>query len=99
MKKSIVPWHVFLEALQGQNPDGLEHWLDRWGFTNDGAVLISVAPRSGSPALSLERRENGPAAVALNPPASLGDLVQLLTRDANLFMDEAAKLWCYTKEL
>jgi hypothetical protein len=99
MNKPLIPWHVFRDALESQGPEVLDHWLDQWGFTNDGVVPISVGPRSGSPVLSVERCENGPASVALNPPTSLGDLVQLLTRDANLFMDEAAKLWSYMKEL
>jgi hypothetical protein len=99
MKKSLIPWHIFRDALESQDADALEHWLDHWGFTNDGVVLISMDTRSGSPLLSFERRENGSDAVALNLRASLGDLVQLLSRDANFFMDEAAKLWSYTNEL
>jgi hypothetical protein len=99
MKKSLIPWHVFHEALEGQDPEVLEHWLGRWGFTNDGVVLIGVDIRSGSQVLSFGRRDGGPDAVALNLRASLHDLVQLLTRDPSLLMEEAARLWSYKKEL
>lgn len=99
MKKSLIPWHIFRDALEGQEPEVLEHWLDRWGFTNDGVVLIGVGTRSEPQVPSFDRGQDGPDIVALNPRASLDDLMQLLTRDANFFMDQAAKLWSYTKEL
>jgi hypothetical protein len=44
VKISLIPWHVFIEALKKQQPALLELWLSRWLFTNDG-VLISRARR------------------------------------------------------
>jgi hypothetical protein len=99
MKKSVIPWHVFREALEGQDPEVLEQWLGRWGFTNDGVVLIGVDPRSGPQVLWLERRHGSLDAVAVNFPASLHELVQLLTRDPSLLMEEATKLLSCKKEL
>ena len=99
MKKSLIPWHVFREALEGQGREVLEQWLDHWGFTNDGVVLISADSRSQLPVLFVEPRGNGTDVVALNPGVSLGELLQFLTRDATLFMGGAAELWSYTKEL
>ncbi len=44
MKISLIPWHVFLEALRKQAPTTMEAWLRRWLFTNEG-VLIAPAKR------------------------------------------------------
>lgn len=99
MKKSLIPWHVFREALEVQDPQVLDRWLGRWGFTNDGVVLIGLDIPSGSQVLSFDPREGGPDTVALNLRASLHDLVQLLTRDPSLLIEEAAKLWSYKNEL
>ncbi len=41
MKKSLSPWHVFQEALARQEPWALDCWLGRWGFTDEGVVLMS----------------------------------------------------------
>ena len=99
MKKSLIPWHVFRESLEGQNPKILEDWLGRWGFTDDGVVLIGVDLRSASQLLSFERHESGPDALALNARASLHDLVKLLAHEPSVLMQEAAQPWCYEKEL
>jgi hypothetical protein len=99
MKKSIIPWHVFREAFEGQDPEVLERWLGRWGFTNDGVVLIGMDICSGSQPLSFDPRESGPDALALNRGASLQDLVQILTRDPSLLIEQLARLWSYNKEL
>jgi len=42
MKKSLIPWHVFLEAIARQEPWVLESWLRRWGFKDDGVLLLST---------------------------------------------------------
>lgn len=41
MKKSLIPWHVFREAVAIQDPWALDSWLRRWGFTDEGVVLVS----------------------------------------------------------
>ena len=41
MDISVIPWHVFLDALQKQQPTTLELWLGRWWFTNDGVILAN----------------------------------------------------------
>jgi hypothetical protein len=99
MKKSLIPWHIFREALEGQNPEALEHWLGRWGFSNDGVVLIGADIRSVSQLLSFPRRKGAADTVALNTRASLHELVELLIHEPSMLMEEAAQLWCYEKEL
>ena len=39
MTKSIIPWHVFQDAIETLNPDALDIWLERWRFT-DGVVVL-----------------------------------------------------------
>jgi len=39
MTKSIIPWHVFQNAIETLNPDALDLWLERWRFTDGGVVL------------------------------------------------------------
>ena len=39
MNISLIPWHVFLDALTKQQPQTLELWLRRWLFTNEGVIL------------------------------------------------------------
>jgi hypothetical protein len=41
MNISIIPWHVFLDALKKQQPGTLELWLRRWLFTNEGVILAA----------------------------------------------------------
>ena len=41
MDFSVIPWHVFLDALKQQQPTTLEIWLRRWWFTNEGVILVS----------------------------------------------------------
>jgi hypothetical protein len=41
MEISMIPWHVFLDALNKQQPTTLEIWLRRWLFTNEGVILAS----------------------------------------------------------
>ncbi len=44
MRVSVIPWHVFFEALRKQQPNSLESWLRRWLFTNEG-VIMSISPK------------------------------------------------------
>ena len=41
MGTTIIPWHLFLEGLD-KVPKGrpLDEWLQRWCFTEQGAVLV-----------------------------------------------------------
>ncbi len=39
MKISVIPWHVFIDALLKQQPGTLEVWLRRWLFTNEGVIM------------------------------------------------------------
>ena len=39
MKISVIPWHVFIDALFKQQPGTLEVWLRRWLFTNEGVIM------------------------------------------------------------
>ena len=39
MNIAVIPWQVFLDALQKQQPTTLEAWLRRWLFTNEGVLL------------------------------------------------------------
>lgn len=39
MDISVIPWHVFLDALRKQQSTTVELWLRRWLFTNEGVIL------------------------------------------------------------
>ena len=39
MEFPVIPWKVFLDALQHQQPTNLELWLRRWLFTNEGVIM------------------------------------------------------------
>ena len=39
MNISVIPWHVFLDALLKQQPNTLENWLRRWRFANEGVIM------------------------------------------------------------
>jgi len=41
MDISVIPWHVFLDALKKQQPTTIELWLRRWLFTNEGVILAN----------------------------------------------------------
>ena len=98
MKTSLIPWHIFREALESQDAEVIENWLGRWGFTNDGVVLIGVDIELQAPAASAPQRlaQDAPAALAR---LSLQGLIQILNREASPFNDETTKLWSYDKEL
>jgi hypothetical protein len=99
MRRSLIPWHIFRDALESQNGESLQDWLERWGFTNDGVVLISVDIRSESQAPPFKAPQAGLDASALSRRPSLQDLVQLLIRDPGFLTEEAARLWCHNTEL
>ena len=42
MKKSIIPWQVFLDALKAQSASYRKAWLRRWRFTDSGVVLVEA---------------------------------------------------------
>ncbi|HYA27899.1 MAG TPA: hypothetical protein VEI95_03720 [Acidobacteriota bacterium] len=48
MNISVIPWHVFLDALLKQQPQTLEGWLRRWLFTNEGVIMAhpNVGPKN-----------------------------------------------------
>lgn len=39
MQSSMIPWHVFMNALAQQRISKGTLWLDRWRFTNDGVFM------------------------------------------------------------
>ena len=39
MQSSMIPWHVFMNALEQQRISKGTLWLDRWRFTNDGVFI------------------------------------------------------------
>ena len=39
-QKSIIPWHVFMDALAKQGCTNVKSWLQRWRFTNDGVFML-----------------------------------------------------------
>lgn len=40
LQRSIIPWHVFMDALAKQPRSDIKDWLQRWRFTNDGVFMI-----------------------------------------------------------
>lgn len=96
MKKSLIPWHVFREAIAGQDPGLLESWLNRWGFTNDGVVLISVETHSLGSGLPLGDYENRQSDVA--PSTRQASILSILLGTGCLLSEETVELWSYNKE-
>jgi hypothetical protein len=43
MELPMIPWAIFLDALQHQQASTLEVWLRRWWFTNEGVIMKSSA--------------------------------------------------------
>jgi len=43
MEFPVIPWNVFLDALQRQQPSTMELWLRRWLFTNEGVIMETSA--------------------------------------------------------
>ena len=92
MKKSLIPWHVFRAAIAGQEPGIVESWLDRWGFTDDGVVLIGMEPHSRGPGLPLNGYES-------QSHFSQTLILRVLLDIGCVLRDDTAALWSYNKEL
>jgi hypothetical protein len=54
MKKLLIPWQVFRDALKEQEPNNLDRWLRRWLFTDEGILTTEAEAEPGEPSLSLE---------------------------------------------
>ena len=39
MPSSMIPWHIFMNALAQQGRSQENCWLDRWRFANDGVFM------------------------------------------------------------
>ena len=39
MQSSMIPWHVFMNALAQHEHSHEKLWLDRWRFANDGVFV------------------------------------------------------------
>ena len=46
MQTSIIPWHIFLNALAKQRRSKVKVWLGRWRFSNDGVFMAHDALRT-----------------------------------------------------
>jgi hypothetical protein len=95
MRRSLIPWHVFREALECQRAAGLENWLARWGFTNDGVVLIGADTAARSQPLSFNAQYMGTDTPQSSQHTSLQELLLFLNRAVPL----VANLWSYNKDL
>ena len=42
MTNSPIPWHIFHDAIEAQNPYCLNPWLERWRFMDRGVVLFDA---------------------------------------------------------
>jgi hypothetical protein len=51
MQLSLIPWRMFLDALNKQNPGMRDTWLRRWLFTDEG-VIIATPEKSSAPSQS-----------------------------------------------
>jgi|GEM_PF-4890616 len=40
MTKTLIPWHVFHDAIDAANPYSLDLWLARWRFMDGGVILF-----------------------------------------------------------
>ena len=40
----VIPWKIFLDALQHQQSSTLELWLHRWLFTEEGVIMATSLP-------------------------------------------------------
>lgn len=48
MEFALIPWHVFLDTLEKQQPGTLDAWLLRWLFTNEGVIVATPEKYSAS---------------------------------------------------
>jgi len=44
MKVSVMPWHVFWDALEKQDPPPPDRWVQRWLFADDGIRALVKSP-------------------------------------------------------
>ena len=56
MTKSIIPWHVFQNAVETPDSNSLSRWLERWRFMDGGVVLAD----GNVPALGMTRTNSNP---------------------------------------
>jgi hypothetical protein len=92
MKKSLIPWHVFLAAIAGEEPGTIESWLDRWGFTDDGVVLIGMETHYRGPGLPLDGYER-------QSHFSQSLILRVLLDTGCVLREDTVELWSYNKEL
>lgn len=45
MQTSRIPWQIFFDALANQSHSGLEGWLLRWHFSNEGVYAADRKSR------------------------------------------------------
>jgi hypothetical protein len=95
MKRSLIPWHVFREAIAGQEPATLESWLDRWGFTDNGVILIGAQTHSRAPALLESNNDRFDVA----PSALQTSVLRILLGTGRLITEDRLEPWSYNKEL
>lgn len=92
MKKSLIPWHVFRAAIAGQEPGIVESWLDRWGFTDDGVVLIGMETHFPGLDLPLDDYES-------QSHFSQSLILRVLLDTGCVLREDTVALWSYNKEL
>jgi hypothetical protein len=52
MQTTMIPWHVFMNALEQQHFPQMKNWLDRWRFTNDGVFMARDGNDRAAPGYS-----------------------------------------------
>lgn len=97
MKRPLIPWHVFREAIAAQDSALLKSWLDRWGFTDDGVVLIGAETYSHAPVLPSRDFEKRRSEIA--PSAIQTSILRALLDTGRLLSEEIMEPWSCSKEL
>jgi hypothetical protein len=97
MKRPLIPWHIFRESIAEQDPGLLELWLDRWGFTDEGVVLIGAGMHAEAPKLPLPAPEDRRSDVT--PSAIQTSIMRALLDAGHLLSEETIEPWSYSKEL
>jgi len=67
MNVAVISWHLFWEASDKQDLAGLDKWLGRWVFADDG-VRLSMRPSQEGVAFSGSVRTAGANWRALASP-------------------------------
>ena len=72
----VIPWRVFLEGLKKLPKGGpLDEWLQRWCFTEEGAVLLDEPQESENRSQEASERQLKAALLIRdwmkNPPRTL----------------------------